>query len=184
MSVNEKHYIAIIGDIVAFKTRDNRHAIQKALERTLDTVNAQYKETIASRFIVTLGDEFQGLVNPDFPLNEFDNVLRQADSLGEMFRFGFGYGPLSTSLKRTAIGMDGPAFHAAREAIEIARKTQVKRVFSGFHTDAALNALALAVGDIEDNWTDRQKQILSLMDKLLEQRLVAEQLGISKQAVQ
>lgn len=35
-------------------------------------------------------------------------------------RFGLGFGPLNTSIKENALGMDGPAFYSAREAIKTA----------------------------------------------------------------
>ena len=51
-------YFAIIGDIIASKTISNRSEVQNHLKRILDQVNEEYKSNIASRFSITLGDEF------------------------------------------------------------------------------------------------------------------------------
>ena len=56
-------YFAIIGDIIASKTISNRSEVQNHLKRILDQVNEEYKSNIASRFSITLGDEFQGLLH-------------------------------------------------------------------------------------------------------------------------
>ena len=55
-------YIAIIGDIVNSKKLDDRNAVQINLKSLLKRINEKYTEDIASNFMITLGDEFQGLL--------------------------------------------------------------------------------------------------------------------------
>ena len=55
-------YIAIIGDIKGSKKLDNRNEVQKKLTSVLDDINKKYKDDIYSKFTITLGDEFQGLL--------------------------------------------------------------------------------------------------------------------------
>ena len=57
-----KPHIAIIGDIKDLKKINNRNEVQKKLIKVLDQINEKYNEDISSNFIVTLGDEFQGLL--------------------------------------------------------------------------------------------------------------------------
>ena len=57
-----KPYIAIIGDIKSSKKLSDRKAVQDKLKRVLMKVNEKYDRDIASKFTITLGDEFQGLL--------------------------------------------------------------------------------------------------------------------------
>jgi len=41
-----------------------------------------------------------------------------------LFSFGLGVGRLSTPLKKTALGMDGEAFHRARAVLSQAKKAR------------------------------------------------------------
>ncbi len=54
--------IAVIGDIVASRRvgQAQRSLVQRQLEGLVTTLNARYRRAIAARFLVTLGDEFQG----------------------------------------------------------------------------------------------------------------------------
>src|SRR5260370_9939679 len=56
--------IAVIGDIVASRRvgQAQRSLVQRQLEGLVTTLNARYRRAIAARFLVTLGDEFQGVL--------------------------------------------------------------------------------------------------------------------------
>ncbi|HWL17327.1 MAG TPA: SatD family protein [Opitutus sp.] len=108
--------IAVIGDIVTSKQVPDRAVFQRRLARVLERASRQ-ATGLASPYTITLGDEFQ-------------SVYRSADSLladvvtimGEIHpvraRFAFGVGELTTRINpRQALGMDGPAFHQARETL-------------------------------------------------------------------
>ena len=56
-------YIAIIGDIKDSKKIDQRSQVQNKLRLVLEEVNEKYDSEIASKFTITLGDEFQGLLS-------------------------------------------------------------------------------------------------------------------------
>ena len=56
------NYVAIIGDIKGSKQISNRSQIQKKLGHVLKDVNETYKADISAKFIITLGDEFKGLL--------------------------------------------------------------------------------------------------------------------------
>lgn len=120
-------YLAIIGDIVNSKqiTGEQRKQVQYRLENTLDSVNQLYRDFIVSDFLITLGDEFQGLLRPNAPLYEIISRIVEgmnAESDKGKFvevRFGIGLGRVLTDIKRVALGMDGPAFHYARQALVI-----------------------------------------------------------------
>ena len=58
----DKQYIAIIGDIKNSRKIDNRKEVQTKLNGVLDEINQTYCEEIAAGFLITLGDEFQGVL--------------------------------------------------------------------------------------------------------------------------
>lgn len=110
-------YYAIIGDIINSKELQNRFEVQLKLDETLKSVNDEYALSIYSKFTITLGDEFQGL------LNNADNLFEMLDYIRcKMYpvkiRFGIGIGTLSTRIERAhSMGSDGPAYWFARKAI-------------------------------------------------------------------
>ncbi|MDD4578242.1 MAG: SatD family protein [Anaerolineaceae bacterium] len=112
--------IAIIGDIIKSRFIPDRRKTQEGLSAVLQQINQRYAGTLASRFTITLGDEFQGV------LRDADGLLRILDEISFQLkpinlRFGIGVGELTTRLDpTTSIGADGPAYWKAREAIEIA----------------------------------------------------------------
>lgn len=106
-------YFAIIGDIIASKTISNRSEVQNHLKRILDQVNEEYKSNIASRFSITLGDEFQGLLHSAAHLFELLDTI-QFQLYPTKIRFGIGVGDMNTEIiQETSMGSDGPAYWSA-----------------------------------------------------------------------
>lgn len=60
-------YIAIIGDMIDSKDIPNRFEGQQQLKACLDKLNKKYQAVLASKFSITLGDEFQGLLKTKAP---------------------------------------------------------------------------------------------------------------------
>lgn len=179
--------IAVIGDIVGSKQlpQAERSHVQRQLEELLNRINKRYAKAIGARFLVTLGDEFQGVLKqpdiiPDL-IWDIETGLPKAE-----VRIGIGYGTLNPPLKRIALGMDGPAFHAARAAIEEARKHRTRGgFFLGFGQpeDMLLNSLAALLHRQRATLTDNQLVALGLLRQGYSQSRIADKLGITKQAV-
>ena len=112
-------YFAVIGDIISSREIDDRKQLQKHLNAILDEINHSYSEDIASQFVITLGDEFQGL------LKKADHLLEITDKIKFLLepvevRFGIGVGGMETEIIReTSVGADGPAYWCARKAINL-----------------------------------------------------------------
>lgn len=119
-------YYAIIGDIKRSKKIENRCKIQEKLKKILDNVNSIYNNDISAKFLITLGDEFQGLLEITAPILEIIKYI-QREIYPIKLRFGVGIGNVSTLINHeAAIGADGPAFYAAREMIEFLREQEKK----------------------------------------------------------
>ena len=111
-------YYALIGDIIESRSLANRAKIQEALSQALNGLNERYQGHLASRFSLTLGDEFQGLLKVGAPIFQMIDELRLA--LPDLnLRFGLGLGEILTSINpAVSLGADGPAYWRAREAIQ------------------------------------------------------------------
>lgn len=161
-------YFAIIGDIKLSKNIANRDEVQKRLKITLDYVNATYSEDIAAKFLITLGDEFQGLlVHSNHILVIINYIQRKMYPI--KLRFGVGIGEISTEINReAAIGADGPAFYAARNMIDDIHeqerkiKKQAADIQIAFYDRdyfevAEINTMLSLLKVIEDNWSEKQR---------------------------
>jgi hypothetical protein len=109
-------YLAIIGDIVDSKQLSDRDDFQTKLAGLLKTISNR-NAALVSPYTITLGDEFQAVYkNADRLFLDIFSILR--DIHPAQARFAIGVGELSTEVNRKqALGMDGPAFHRAREGI-------------------------------------------------------------------
>lgn len=178
-----QQYCAIIGDINKSRSLSQRAKVQRKFQHAIETINKEFRNEIASKFILTLGDEFQGLLKS--PAESYRLVRRFQDLMEQIpFAFGIGVGTLSTEHKTTALGMDGECFHHARVALEHAKKQKVE-VFYVFN-HPSLDLVNALIGLMEKQWsrlTDRQKQIAQLVKQYSSQEIVARRLRVSQPAV-
>ncbi len=150
---NTQHYVAIIGDIIDSRTLTNRRQVQIQLQKVLQRVNnfsflgtykqlidispfsytttkqvqlTNEKNSITSSFTITLGDEFQGL------LSNYSHVVSIVDYIERhmwpvRIRFGIGIGEIHTEIiKDSPFGMDGPAYHIARDMLAHLKQSEKK----------------------------------------------------------
>ena len=175
-------YLAVIGDVVQSRATDDRQRLQDRLSQGLDRVNEQHSGILAARFVLTLGDEFQGLLSSSEPLIQLLGQLRAAAHPAEL-RFGLGIGALHTELRPEALGMDGPCFHRARSAIERARERSTPLEAETPESRPVLEVYSLLYGELRGRWTTRQRQVHDLSMSGLDGRTIAETLDISPSAV-
>ncbi len=176
-------FCAIIGDIRHSRLLPRRGSVQKRFAGSIEHINREFKNEIASAFLITLGDEFQGLLAS--PAASYRLVRRfQALMDPVPFSFGVGVGTLSTPLKKQALGMDGEAFHRARAALERAKKSK-RDLLCSFDSPALelVNALIGMLGHRWQHLTARQKEVRHLLLELDGQQAVAKRLRISQPAV-
>ncbi|MBP7176577.1 MAG: hypothetical protein KBA53_10265 [Thermoclostridium sp.] len=163
-------YIAVIGDIVSSKRIPERKEIQDKLTSLLNDINKAYPRNIASQFMITLGDEFQGL------LHTGDNVLEMLETIErEMhpvkMRFGIGVGGITTDINpEVPLGADGPAYHHARRMIQELKSAEKKKMESKLNMKIEIetypeitelvNTIFTLNTVLKEKWTDRQRQII------------------------
>ena len=143
----------------------DRARVQEEFTELVARLNEMHREQVRAKFVITLGDEFQGLLRSPEIIPRLIWELERSFTSREL-RLGFGYGRLHTSIPEYAINIDGPAFHNARASIEAARKQVLKGgVFTGFGTalDPALNGLARVLHHQRTTWPARQRQVAELL---------------------
>jgi len=177
--------IAIIGDIIGSrKLGSQRSNAQKNLFTILNELNLKYSNAILSKFTVTTGDEFQGLLNHAELIP--DLIWDLESSLKYHIRLGVGCGRLSTPLQPDSIGMDGSVWHAARDAI---KDSYVNKHYGGvfknfsYRDDLILNGFARILYLHRKRLTSRQLRIVNLLRTGMSQGNVADRLRITRQAV-
>lgn len=94
----------------------DRGAFQEHL-KILDNINLKYSDCIASKFTITLGDEFQGLLTTGNNIMEIIQYIKR--NLSRKNKIWIGIGSISTKINsEISIGADGPGYYKARESIE------------------------------------------------------------------
>ena len=193
---NTTPYLAVIGDIKNSKQLTNRDSIQINLKETLQWVNKRFAGSIASKFTITLGDEFQGLLSNSEPLfsilQEIERVMYPV-----RIRFGIGIGAIITEIDPDfALGADGPAYYNARIAIDYLKQSEKKnqteaadtRIVAGEDSRLPidlLNNILLLLTTLKKGWSPQQRQVIGdMLTHRDTQSNVAKRLSIRQPSVQ
>lgn len=192
---DDNPYVAIIGDIIHSKEIEDRRTVQKQLKELLDEVNIEFSKDITSKFTITLGDEFQGLLSNGMNVMRIIQLIEQR-MYPIRIRFGIGIGSITTDIDANmAIGADGPGYYKARDAIEYLKKQEKKRMISSsdvrFEVDSdnqgttiLLNTIADLMFTIKSSWSKRQRQVIwDLLIHQDSQKEVANRLKIAQPTV-
>lgn len=192
---SDRSFVAIIGDIRGSRSLTQRREIQENLGIILQEINEGFEADIAAKFLITLGDEFQGLLFDGRSLLKIIEKIKMS-LYPVTFRFGIGMGRITTDIyPEMALGADGPAFYRARSAIELLKENESKKkaVLSDLSfrfeeksstTERLLNTAFTLLYSLEHTWTDRQREIIT--DQLFHQdgqKASALRLGITQSAV-
>lgn len=172
--INYQPYIAIIGDIKGSKAIKNRKEVQENLAMVLNEINDHYSDDIASRFMITLGDEFQGLLlNGTSVMKIISRIEGRLDPV--KLRFGIGVGEITTKINPyMAIGADGPGYHKARSAIEYLKENEKRKQSSvsdirlevegeNQEPQMFINTIFGLMAALKASWTKRQREIIQDM---------------------
>ncbi|WP_040328979.1 SatD family protein [Clostridium ihumii] len=116
-------FLTMICDIKNSRHIDNREFVQMEIISTLKKCNSIFEKYIVSPFIITLGDEWQGLLIENTPYLDIISFLEQSLPQNIKFYTGIGIGAITIhNFELTVNQLDGPSFYLARKAIKYAKK--------------------------------------------------------------
>jgi len=190
-----KNYVAVIGDIVNSKNINDRREVQNQLKEILNQINMKYSDSISACFMITLGDEFQGLIHRKASvmniINEIELYMHPIQ-----IRFGIGIGEVTTDIHLYKSNeIDGPAYHRARKMIVELKEKSMKNeeiystimIDSGIENitkDRLMNTIFSLSSILKSKWTTRQVEMISCYRKNGEnQYKTAEVLNIGQPTV-
>ena len=188
-------YLALIADVIDSKMVQERLDLQKQVGKTLQKMNELFGDYLASRFTLTLGDEFQALLKVDAPVFQIIDTLR-SELTPTQLRFGIGLGEIVTAIDPLqSVGADGPAYWNARAAINFVHQkndygsTQIYFSSGKENQDFFVNALIASGEAIRSGWRDSQEEILlnllkrSVYSESFSQQDLAQSLAINPSAL-
>ena len=187
--------LALIADVIDSKMVQERLDLQKQVGKTLQKMNELFGDYLASRFTLTLGDEFQALLKVDAPIFQIIDTLR-SELTPTQLRFGIGLGEIVTAIDPLqSVGADGPAYWNARAAINFVHQkndygsTQIYFSSGKENQDFFVNALIASGEAIRSGWRDSQEEILlnllkrSVYSESFSQQDLAQSLAINPSAL-
>lgn len=178
-------YLVLIGDLINSRQVADRAALQQTLTRALELANQCSQEALASPYTITLGDEFQAVrSHPSGLLRDLIGI--QADLLPVRIRFAIGVGTIATPINPDqALGMDGDAFYAARAGIDALKASGRRLAVRGLnkHDERWANALLAVIDSMSQKWRANRFAILYRLLDDQSVATIAEELGLSIQAV-
>lgn len=163
--------IAVIGDMKSSKQLKNRRAVQIHLKEVLDAINQEYRDDIASKFMITLGDEFQGLLKTgSSAVFIIDKIEREMYPI--QLRFALGVGEITTDINSNMpLGADGPAYYHARKIIEELKASEKKKmepkgnvkieIQGNAEISEFINTFFSLLTTVKETWTPRQVEIIN-----------------------
>lgn len=175
--------LVMIADIIDSRNLTNRKQVQTGLESLLGELNGQ-QEQLLSPYTITLGDEFQALYDgADRVFPDILAIMRQLHPVE--LRFALGVGPLSTAINpERAIGMDGPAFHRARDLLAEMKHDSRTLAVTGLPDDDGLQDAALGLFNLQlRKWQPNRLAILQQLLQGSEITDIAQDLGITERSV-
>lgn len=180
----QSDYCVLIGDISKSRALRDRAAIQERFKAAIEEINQRFTDSIVSKFLITIGDEFQGVLND--VAKSYDVIMAMRELLYPVeFVFGVGVGTITTEIAPEAIGMDGPAFHNARAALEEGKEEgyEVRYCGLGESLDYVVNATLVLIEALKRKWTEHQLKVITVYRQTGSQAEVARRLEVSRSAI-
>jgi hypothetical protein len=184
--------VAVIGDLVASRRAGERPSLHARLVAALDHVNSAVPAAVPLR--VTVGDEYQGVYDELGPALRATLLLRLALLPDVDARHGVGRGSIVVLDEEPRVE-DGPAWWAAREAIESVATTERRPALRGLRTayvagegrdgpdPAAVNAALVLRDQLLHGAGPESLSVLAGMLSGMTQKEIAAELGVTASAV-
>lgn len=192
MTMKRNASVAVIGDLLGSRGSGDRAALHRALARAVDEVNARLDPATPLR--ITVGDEYQGVFDTVGEAVHATLLVRLMLLPDHDVRHGLGRGE-TTVLAEDPRVEDGPAWWAARDAIEAVEAAEARAATRRLRTAyvvapgvegpeaGAVNAALVLRDEVVSGLSARAVSVLRGLLSGEAQRDIADRLGISPSAV-
>jgi hypothetical protein len=178
--------VVIIADVRGSRkmAQDERYEGQLFLKSAIIQVNEQFSTDIEAPFMITRGDEFQGVLKnlqqAFIAMLEFERLLFPLQ-----LRYGIGRGSIQKMGSDIPIEMDGPAFHKATAALEKVKKKKyfMQCAIGEPQQDLLINTVFSLMCAIKTRWNEITFERYWKYKELKTFERVAKTENISTQAV-
>lgn len=176
-----------MADIIKSRQHDGKEVMEQ-FRKIVTALNQKRKADLLSPLTITLGDEFQGVVNTIE--NGIHIIFEMEESILEMnveikLRYVLVYGEIETKINpKMAYEMLGQGLTNAREKLN-GLKTDHKRFFvslgSGIESkEIFINKLFLIYQNFVDSWKSKDRKIVSFFLKFDDYKIVAKKMKVDK----
>ncbi len=185
--------VVLIGDIIGSRML-NEAEREEAQMKLLEVFNQIDNEEnpVLSPHTITLGDEFQAVYSGmSTVMDDCWKILAALHPVS--VRFSISIGRIVTPINKSqAIGMDGPAFHEARDGIEELKKTDrlfIAKMRCAEEAEQSLHVLSLINSSLKMlskemlSWKKIRYQILVKINDGWPVKEIAKEVNISETAV-
>jgi hypothetical protein len=183
-----KCFVAVVADLEQSRRMKERASFSRQLEKHLRSINAHFSDEIWAPLTTVRGlDEISGLLRR--PERAFEICARVNEMVHPArFRWGIAEGTIDVGIRtRDAGAMDGPAFHAASEAIARAEAERRTYAFSlprlGPDQTEMLEASAQLYAEVVMAWTSTVPQVIAAIRSTTSQVEAAKSLKVTPQRV-
>ncbi|GAB4336288.1 MAG: SatD family protein [Calditrichia bacterium] len=183
---SDRLYTVLIGDISGSKRLSGniRYQTQLFMKSAIVQINEEFKHCIEAPMTITKGDEFQALI--DRP-SEAYRIIKTLQKMiyPVQIRYGLGVGQIYRMGGVLPIEMDGPAFHRANRALNLAKKkkTEIWFVAEDDLFDGLINTIFTLISAIKSRWNERHYHIFWKYQELGTYKSVANTEGVTPQAI-
>jgi hypothetical protein len=166
--------------VLTIDQRSSQHSADR-VPGLVERLNDARLGPLVRRFERTAGDEVQGLLaDPDATVSRLHHLLRDGG-----WNVGLGIGDVETPLPRSTRAARGPAFVAAREAVNRS-KTATSRlsvVGAGTYREEQLETVLWLWAGVLSRRSEKGWQVADLLETGVSHTDAAKRLGISQSAV-
>lgn len=179
-------YTVIIGDICGSRqlSGEKRYQTQLFIKSALVQINEQFQKTLEAPLTLTKGDEFQGLL-PSLHHALQIILYMERTTFPVKLRFGIGEGEVFKMGGKLPIEMDGPAFHQASYALQMAKKKKMYYYLRSLNEnyDVLINTVFRLMTGIKSRWNERHYRLYWSYKDLGTYKEVAARENVSPQAI-
>ena len=153
----DNEVVVIIADVCGSRkmAANERYEGQLYLKSAIVQMNENFEKSIEAPFMITRGDEFQGVLKEmktAFEITlEFERLLFPLN-----LRYGIDIGSIDKMGSTITVEMDGPAFHRARTAlVQVKKKKQyISCITESKSLDLLINNIFSLMYAIKSRWNE------------------------------